>query len=223
MAAFRYYKFDFTSGNGTAIIFGEIELFSDNPGVSDFTTPSMTVTGDGQYDANRAPDRLFDDGTKSSYFWQYNAAYPHWVKIDLGVGVAYECRSYKMTDGGQPTYAPSAWTLKGSNDNTNWTTIDTRSAQSFTAGQTKSYSTIYLYTVSGTVLDEYGTPLERRVRLYDRSSGGLVGSTVSNASTGAWSISATANTEHFAVCHDGTTAPSGGDQNALIFDRLVPL
>lgn len=58
-------------------------------------------------------------------------------------------------------------------------------------------------TVSGTVKDSTGAFASRMVRAYRRSDGAFAGQTVSNATTGAYSITTLDGTPHFAVVHDG--------------------
>lgn len=63
---------------------------------------------------------------------------PWWIKIDLGS--AQYCASYKVTarDNGQHAWAD--WVLEGSPDDSSWTTVDTRSGQTFAAGEEKTYN-----------------------------------------------------------------------------------
>ena len=58
--------------------------------------------------------------------------------------------------------------------------------------------------VSGTTKDASGAFISRCVRLYRRSDGAFSGQAVSNATTGAYSITALDSTPHFVVEHDGT-------------------
>lgn len=58
-------------------------------------------------------------------------------------------------------------------------------------------------TISGTVKDDAGNFAARMVRAYRRSDGALAGQIVSNATTGAYSITTLDGTEHFAIVHDG--------------------
>lgn len=58
-------------------------------------------------------------------------------------------------------------------------------------------------TISGTVKDSSGSFAARLVRAYRRSDGAFAGQTVSNATTGAYSITTLDDTSHFAVVHDG--------------------
>lgn len=57
-------------------------------------------------------------------------------------------------------------------------------------------------TLSGVVRDSAGSYAAKTVRVYRRDSGALVGQTVSNASTGAWSITTADTKGHFAIVHD---------------------
>lgn len=58
-------------------------------------------------------------------------------------------------------------------------------------------------TISGTVRDSSGSFAARLVRAYRRSDGALAGQAVSNATTGAYSITTLDDTAHFAIVHDG--------------------
>src|SRR5690606_16557135 len=73
-----------------------------------------------------------------------------WLRLQYASAVALE-HYYIVSSPAQPTLAPQAWTVEGSNDGTSWTTLDTRSgAPAWAAGQeVRSYSftnsTEYLY------------------------------------------------------------------------------
>jgi predicted alpha-1,2-mannosidase len=72
---------------------------------------------------------LFDDTSATQV--TFDSATP-WVQYDLAqpAKVAY----YTLTSG-TAAGDPAAWTLQGSNDGTQWTTLDTRSGQTFTDRQ----------------------------------------------------------------------------------------
>ena len=59
-------------------------------------------------------------------------------------------------------------------------------------------------TISGIVKDSAGAFAQRMVRAYRRDTGALIGQTVSNATTGAYSITTPYSGEHFVLMHDGT-------------------
>lgn len=73
-------------------------------------------------------------------------------------------------------------------------------------------------TLSGTVLDISAAPVSRVVRVFRKDSGLFVGEVISNASTGAWSITTQDTREHFAIVHDGT--PNADWQKSAI---AIPL
>jgi hypothetical protein len=64
------------------------------------------------------------------------------------------------------------------------------------------------YTLSGNVKDDTAANCARRLVAYRRNNGEFVGYTVSDASTGNWSIGTPYNEEHDVICLDdaaGTT------------------
>lgn len=78
--------------------------------------------------------------------------------------------------------------------------------------------------ISGVVKDASGNLAERLVRAYLRSSGKLLGQTLSNPATGDYSIPVESDKECFVVCHDSSAnPPSGGTENAVILDRVIPI
>lgn len=62
-------------------------------------------------------------------------------------------------------------------------------------------------TLSGTTKDGSGNPISRLVRVYKRSTGLFVGASLSDPSTGAWSVTTTDTSEHFAIAHDDAGNP----------------
>lgn len=75
-------------------------------------------------------------------------------------------------------------------------------------------------TISGTVSDAAGAPCARTVRAYDRVSGVLAGSAVSNATTGAYSIDTLFEGDHVVVALDDD---AGTSYNVVALDRIVGL
>jgi hypothetical protein len=73
-------------------------------------------------------------------------------------------------------------------------------------------------TFSGTVLDTTNNPIARAVRTIRRSDGYLLGETVSNASTGAYSITVPATSEVQVVCLDN----EGGTLENDLIHRVLP-
>lgn len=75
------------------------------------------------------------------------------------------------------------------------------------------------YILSGVVTED-GAPVAREVRAYDRNTGSLIASDVSDAVTGEWRCFVASEDEHYVVALDDEY---GGDFNALIYDRVLPL
>ncbi len=57
-------------------------------------------------------------------------------------------------------------------------------------------------TLSGTVRDTSYNLVARVVRVYRQDTGAFVGQTLSNATTGAWSVTTADTSKHFALVHD---------------------
>lgn len=86
--------------------------------------------------------RAFDSSTAGTGWVSYDHTLPtaQWVKIDLGSGNAIKIWQYGMMarDGGSGD--PKTWTLQGSNDDSNWTTVDTQTnVSSWAANTTKMF------------------------------------------------------------------------------------
>lgn len=67
-----------------------------------------------------------------------SAALPAWVKYQLPS--AKRAWKYRLNVTTNPAYSPHDWQFQGSNDNTNWTTLDTQSGQTWAAAGWKEYS-----------------------------------------------------------------------------------
>jgi F5/8 type C domain len=63
------------------------------------------------------------------------------IGYDFGAGATHVVSYYTITSANDwPGRDPAAWQFQGSNDGTNWTTLDTRTAQTFAARfRTNSY------------------------------------------------------------------------------------
>lgn len=77
----------------------------------------------------------------------------------------------------------------------------------------------YASYIAGTVKDDTGSLCARAVRAYRRSDGSLSGSTVSNAITGAFTLTTKSIDAHTVVALDDT---AGAAYNALVFDNVMP-
>lgn len=82
-------------------------------------------------------------------------------------------------------------------------------------------------SISGTTKNSSGSFASRLVRVYRQDTGAFVGEQLSNASTGAYKITAgntgSTVTKHFAIMHDSSANPPTTTENALIYDDITPV
>jgi len=92
-----------------------------------------TITGSSQIGNHEGPRWVFDNRTDTK--WLTANGFPTgWVQFEFLNNQAFAINSYAITSANDAAGRdPKAWTLLGSNDGTNWTTVDTRSNESFVA------------------------------------------------------------------------------------------
>ncbi|MEI7635866.1 MAG: hypothetical protein WCJ37_01060 [Syntrophus sp. (in: bacteria)] len=95
----------------------------------DITSLGGTMTASAM--SGSAPGTINADGEYG--FWEAYSfgGYPQWLKHDAGVGVTYNIAKYTMTPHYNGNFMFTAWTFEGSNDNTEWTILDTQSVGSY--------------------------------------------------------------------------------------------
>jgi F5/8 type C domain/PLAT/LH2 domain len=126
-----------SSPNGSATDLAPHNMTTNSAPTPYVASCSSAYSGTGCY-------QVFDGNTTNGNgnpgAWSTNGTSTGWLEIDMGS--AYTLGSYAIHfDPLTPTNrAPAAWTFAGSNDNSSWTTLDTRSGQSFTSGQTSTYT-----------------------------------------------------------------------------------
>jgi hypothetical protein len=114
------------------------------PTMTGFTTNGVTISSSGRYDANYYEWKAFNDSLTDVYdAWITRSGYTigEWISVDFGAGnektivkYAIQGRNYTYT------YCPAGWVLEASNDNTNWTILDTRSNEpQFAGGEKREY------------------------------------------------------------------------------------
>ena len=98
---------------------------------------------------NEGADKAFDGSTSTKWFNGTGAT--DWLQYRFASGKRYPLSQYKISSANDvPARDPVSWEILGSNDGVNWTTLDTRTGQSFAARfQTNTY------TVSLTAAYEY--------------------------------------------------------------------
>lgn len=63
----------------------------------------------------------------------------YWININYNQNTIINSYTIQADNGGSAEY-PKAWTLQGSNNGTNWTILDTRTAQTFALNESKTYT-----------------------------------------------------------------------------------
>ena len=120
--------------------------FTAIPIMTSATAPSGTASASGIFAAGLDAWHAFDKTAVSGDTTFYASPKPaagQWLQYDFGSASpagGYQLTSRQLNPYGS-SQAPSAWTLSGSSDGSNFTVIDTQTSQSWTAtGQTKSFS-----------------------------------------------------------------------------------
>jgi hypothetical protein len=129
-----------TGGVGSSSI---IDLL---PKMTAATTNGITVSASTDVSGARAWQAADD---KNATHWQDVPAdsasvLPSWWKVDFGSGNAKTVASYSIRAGSDSSFldnAPAAWSFQGSNDNSSWTTEDSRSGQTgWAVSQARTYT-----------------------------------------------------------------------------------
>ncbi|NBW16821.1 MAG: hypothetical protein EBR82_53475, partial [Caulobacteraceae bacterium] len=122
------------------------------PTMTSATSPSGTASASAILGSGLEAWHAFNKATVTAdddFYASANPASGNWVQYDFGAGVTSGIGGYTITSRTSYAYgnsasaqsqAPTAWTLSGSNDGTTFTTIDTRTGQSFTEGQTRTFT-----------------------------------------------------------------------------------
>ena len=88
------------------------------------------------------------DGNTGTY-WQSSAGLPNWLKYDLGSGNGVASNKYRFYAAYDYDYLADAWTFQGSNNDSDWDTLDTQSSETHSSEGWKEYafsnSTAYRY------------------------------------------------------------------------------
>lgn len=101
-----------------------------------------TPTSDGDL-AGYPPTYAFDNNTATFWHTENPNTLPSWIKYDFGAGVTKTIRKWTLRNRNGGEYAqqsPKNFVLQGSNDNSNWTDLDTHTNETWTQGEMKTYS-----------------------------------------------------------------------------------
>jgi hypothetical protein len=132
-----YYVVTATNSAGTSVNSPEDSATPQAPMVSAAFGGAANDSGNNP-DGNEGAAKAFDQnaGTK----WLSSAVC--WLQYDFGSGATQTIKRYIVTSANDvPARDPKDWQFQGSNDGSTWTTLDTRSNQSFAARfEPKTYS-----------------------------------------------------------------------------------
>lgn len=165
MAAHRYWRLLISASvsDATYVVVPELELHSTIGGADQ--TGSGTASADSEY-PDWPASKAFDDLViYTSGCWSNNSggSFPHWLKYDFGSGqdktiVEYTIQAHN--DGAYLNQMPSDWEFQYSDNDSSWTTVDTRtgiSSWSVSEVKTFTFSTLYLYGNAGLDVSTSGT------------------------------------------------------------------
>jgi hypothetical protein len=90
------------------------------------------------------------DGDPTGTRWAGDVGSGVWLKYDFGAAITKTVRRYTLTTYTDLRLAPKTWTFEGSNDNTNWTVLDSQvNVPQWTVGESRTYdfsnATAYRY------------------------------------------------------------------------------
>ena len=145
------------SGGAATMVFSSVYVSPPNCLTQDVTTPanaSYAVESAGSFSGTASASSTYGPNSPAAAFpggtgyptqgWGSNVdpnTTPQWLEYDFGVGVTPTLTGYSLFRsstqsggwGSGTNNSPSAWTFQGSNNNSTWTTLDTRSSQSINA------------------------------------------------------------------------------------------
>lgn len=95
-----------------------------------------------EWNPNETMNKAFDGLTSTKWYTGGNTGSSGWLQADLGAGKEHVVARYDISSANDvPNRDPKNWQMLGSNDGSNWMTLDTRNGELFIARyQTKQYS-----------------------------------------------------------------------------------
>lgn len=108
-----------------------------------------TPSASSEYSASYPALKAFD-GNASSFWCSSTAGLPQWIQYDLGEGLSKVVIEYTLTARSTSYNPANSFVFAGSNNGTDWTTIDTQTGLSWSGGEKKRFndftnSTLYRY------------------------------------------------------------------------------
>lgn len=124
------------------------------PTMTGATTSGVTISCSNENSFSGYESWRGADKSNSTRFLNLSGNTAYTWKVDFGAGNTWIVQSYTMTEVDAAEYLsaryPQSWTFEGSNDNSSWTTLDTKSGQVSVSANNKrtfpiSNSTAYRY------------------------------------------------------------------------------
>ena len=121
------------------------------PTMTSNTAPSGVASASSFNAGNDAWEAMRDLNVDPDDTWQSNTGqnFPHWLKYQFTSGKIIRRYTITSRNYSGARACPEDWTLQGSNNDSDWTTLDTQTGQSFTQAEKKTYSfsnlTAYVY------------------------------------------------------------------------------
>lgn len=115
-------------------------LINQVPAMTSFTAPSGVASASHE-PGTEVSWKAFDRNTGT--FWTGGTATSGWLKYDFGASNAKVITYYSINGhrSGIPERSPKSWTLEGSNDNTSWTSVDSRTnVPAWALNEVRTYS-----------------------------------------------------------------------------------
>ena len=169
---YRYYRINVSASGSTELIICELEMFVGTTSLTPIlispqgwtgswshNSTTSTFTGSGAY-AGRTivatssaavnqtcyPGLVFDSDVTYAINTMWQVAGNQTITFNFGTGYSLKVNSYKVWNGNSGYYSNS-WTLSGSNDGTNWTSLDVRAGVGLISGS--------VYTISSPAFYQY--------------------------------------------------------------------
>ena len=107
------------------------------------TAGDQTVSVSSESGTEQGHDAVGDDGVSNADFWQANVL-PAWIKLDFGEGNAVEAMQYtvqcRSVTPGDNTRTVGDFTFAWSDNDSDWTTVDTQTGQQWVMSQKRAYN-----------------------------------------------------------------------------------
>ncbi|WP_163390737.1 glycosyl hydrolase family 95 catalytic domain-containing protein [Enterovibrio norvegicus] len=195
---------------------------AENPKLRSALTIDSAASVDVYGPEHENADAALDGNTRSKWYTA-RVGNEHWLQVDLKNDKGYGVREYQITSANDmPSRDPENWQLQGSNNGTDWKTLDTRSNILFERRhQTKTFSARSLgtyrhYRLIGTSQNSNDLQLSEFV-LCPLNCDRLLSSEPHNLQSDSFTVSTpnlTGSSDPLTTVHNGDSWEISGDINA---------